>query len=602
MSASIRYTGRSLGPVSSQLLGNNIEAYENTIPSMLSERLRNPKFAGPENPQTGIAAEWEPYGTTMTGFSCKLVPGMYLSGREAQLVHAYQQIVWGTIVQPGVAVRAGEEFEVELWARAQHRPAKVAISLHLPGQPVRPECRAEITLDLAHWQRRTCRIQSPGEGGAYFTLAVEPEGRVIFDQVHLRPAGEGNVSRALLEAFDRFPCPVLRFPGGCVSCTYHWERGTGPVYLRPVEDDPVFKYKVYYDFGTDEYLELCAARGIRPLITLNTTTATPEQAAGWAAYVRAWYVAHSLPVPAAYFMFGNENYWIHELGHMTGEMYAAQLREFVPAVRAAYPEAKMLAIGEFESGGLRDEFVTPWRATVMERAADLFDTLVVTRYASANDALPFEQGLAHMADCVTDKEADLARHIGTLHEAGLARTIGIVEWNVFTRSSHNDHLGFYEPHDIRHCLYAAGYLNALSRLGPQLELACFYSLVNTMGMLHIKDGQVRLDDMARVLNLYAEALPGEALELAVDAPRLTEKSSAISAAFIRKGNIDWGFLVNYSAEPLDIRLEELGNVIAVRGLSSQAYLAPLSEIHPEFTAGSVTLPPWSLVNTASEIE
>ena len=118
--ASIRYTGRSLGAVSRRLLSNNIEAYENTIPAMLSDRLRNSKFAGPENPQTGVAAEWEPSGNTMTGFACKLVPGMYLSGREAQLVHAYSDQVWGAIVQPGVAVRAGEAFEVELFIRHGH--------------------------------------------------------------------------------------------------------------------------------------------------------------------------------------------------------------------------------------------------------------------------------------------------------------------------------------------------------------------------------------------------------------------------------------------------------------------------------------------------
>ena len=53
----VRGTGETLGHASRQLLSNNIEAYENTIPSMLSDRLRNAKFAGPENPQTGLAAE-----------------------------------------------------------------------------------------------------------------------------------------------------------------------------------------------------------------------------------------------------------------------------------------------------------------------------------------------------------------------------------------------------------------------------------------------------------------------------------------------------------------------------------------------------------------
>lgn len=91
MQVTIRATGALLGRAGEELLGNNIEAYENTIPSMLSDRLRNAKFSGPENPLSGIAAEWEPVGNNMLGFSCRLLPGMYLSGREAQLIHNYQQ-------------------------------------------------------------------------------------------------------------------------------------------------------------------------------------------------------------------------------------------------------------------------------------------------------------------------------------------------------------------------------------------------------------------------------------------------------------------------------------------------------------------------------
>ncbi len=54
--ASVRRTGRVLGSASRQVLGTNIDAYEHTIPSLLSDRLVNPKLAGPEHLQTGVAA------------------------------------------------------------------------------------------------------------------------------------------------------------------------------------------------------------------------------------------------------------------------------------------------------------------------------------------------------------------------------------------------------------------------------------------------------------------------------------------------------------------------------------------------------------------
>lgn len=596
MKVTVKATGGVLGRAGIQVLSSNIEAYENTIPALLSDRLRNPKFAGPENPQTGIAAEWEPNNNSMIGLACRLVPGMYLSGREAQLLHHYAEDRTNGILQAGVPVREGEEFEVEMWARVQHRPVDVTVELRMPGRHSAKTCSGVMTFDQAHWHRRTCRIASPGTGGAYFTISIPGDSRLVIDQVHLRPAGEGHVSRAFLDAFGKFPCAVLRFPGGCVTCGYHWEHGIGPVHLRPVVDDPVFKYKMHYDFGTDEYLELVAANGIRPFLTLNTTTATPEQAAAWAAYVRAWYVSRKLPVPAAYFMFGNENYGIWELGHMTGEMYVAQLREFVPPVRKAYPEARILAIGEAESGGIRQTQKTPWRSVVIEKAADLFDTLVVTRYSGAPDNLALEDSMKCVVNDVAGKAADLREQVESLRAAGLGRTIGVVEWNYWTRASHNDHAGFREPNDIRHCLYAAGYLNAFCRLGESLELAAFYSLVNTMGMIHVHDGRLELTDLVKVFNLYADALPGEVLELDVAAPALTEKANAVDACFLRSGRGTQGFLVNFSAtEPAEVAVEGVGAVRGGRGVRAAGILVPVETFEATVSSGRVTLPPMSVV-------
>ena len=42
MSLKVVTSGKRVARATAQLLGNNIEAYETTIPSMLSNRLRNP--------------------------------------------------------------------------------------------------------------------------------------------------------------------------------------------------------------------------------------------------------------------------------------------------------------------------------------------------------------------------------------------------------------------------------------------------------------------------------------------------------------------------------------------------------------------------------
>jgi hypothetical protein len=90
----------------------------------------------------------------MAGYSCRLVPGMYLSGREAQLLHCYAEGHRAFITQHGVPVREGEGFEVEMWARAQHRPVMVKVGLTLAGQKPPPEST-----------RRWCLIWPIGIGG-----------------------------------------------------------------------------------------------------------------------------------------------------------------------------------------------------------------------------------------------------------------------------------------------------------------------------------------------------------------------------------------------------------------------------------------------------
>ena len=589
MKTNIQVENTAVGTASAQLLANNIEVYENTIPAMLSDRLRNPKFAGPANPQTGIATEWEPVGNGMMGLICQLVPGLYLSGTESQLVQHYAEHGWAGILQANVPVFAGEELEIEIWARARHRPVTVRCELQLPGQT--PFATATLLFDVAHWTRRTVRVTGPAvDATIYFKLMIPGDSLIYIDQVHLRPVGQPNVSPELIASFDRFPCPVLRFPGGCASCTYHWEHGIGPVHRRPVQDDPVFKYKMYYEFGTDEYLELCAAKNIRPLITLNSTTATPEDAAGWATYIRDWYVRRNRKIPAAYFAVGNENYGGWEIGHMTGEMYVAQLREFVPVVRAAYPEARIMALGEAQAAGMRTQFATPWRATVLAQAADLFDVLVVTRYSWASDNQSLGETMQTVGKAVAEKEADLQQMAQEIRATGLRKTMGVVEWNLWTRASHNDHAGFFEPNDIRHCLYAAGLLNVFCRLGEILEIANYYSLINTMGLVHIKNGQVTFSDVVKVINLYAPALPGEVLAT------IGADSKLVDAVFLRNAGTTYGFLVNFSHDqPAEVTLTGCGPIREAVGLTASQILEPVKEIAIAVKGTALVVPPMSFV-------
>jgi alpha-L-arabinofuranosidase len=190
---------------------------------------------------------------------------------------------------------------------------------------------------------------------------------------------------------------------------------------------------------------------------------------------------------------------------------------------------------------------------------------------------------------VRGKERDLREQAQSLRDVGLDRKIAVVEWNYWTRAGHNDHAEFYEPNDIRHCLYAAGYMNAFCRMGDILEIANYYSLVNTMGMIRVKDGQLEITDVAKVFQLFKPALPGEVLKVETN-------NDMLDANFIRSGDTIYGFLINFSHDStLRVDLGDLGPVKEATGISADAILKPVDEIVPKFDTGTVELPPASFV-------
>jgi hypothetical protein len=133
-------------------------------------------------------------------------------------------------------------------------------------------------------------------------------------------------------------------------------------------------------------------------------------------------------------------------------------------------------------------------------------------------------------------------------------------------------------------------------MGDILEVANFYALINTMGIIHVHDGQVQLSDMVKVMNLYADALPGEVLKLDIDAPQLTEKHKTIDANFIRKDDSIFGFLINFSAtESVEVSLDGFGVFSEATGIFATDILQPVTEFVPDVNNNIVTMPPMSLV-------
>lgn len=596
MQVTVRPSGEAAHFVPATILGHNLEMCIGVGPGLSSDRLSNPKFMGPANPDNGIARGWTSCGNAnFLGTRYDLTPGCYLSGTEAQLIHNYSGRERG-ILQINRKVRAGETLELTLWVMGQYHPVALRAGLR-PLDAGKPEyCSARLSVSKPYWHAVTATFDIPADDDeAVFYLNLPEVGMVWIDQIHLRPAGMGDIRTDVLEAFNTLDIPVLRFPGGCISTSYHWKKGIGPRHLRPEEHDPVFKFTLHYEFGTDEYLEYCHSRGVTPQISVNVGTGTPEEAAEWAAYVARWYRDRGVEPPLMYWQIGNEHYGAWEIGSMSGEQYVEVLRAYVPCIRAQYPNCRIIALG-VESGELMLQGErAPWRAPLLAQAADLVDVLAIQHYCGGWDDDPVKRQ-ALVMQSATGIKATLEQALADIRAAGADMTVAMTEWNMWQYASHHDNRDFLEKYDVQHGLFVATILADYTALTPALELANFYNLFNVMGIFSAHGPEVEASPLADVFRLYRPAVPGQAVPLTIDSPALEgTEIPAVTGAYLTTDDAKWLFLVNRSVtEEARVTLEDLPPSGYADLLVGDDLLGTWSTGSQCFEFNTLTLPPMSV--------
>lgn len=577
-------------------MGVNAEMITFTHEGFVSDRLDNPKFCGPADGLTGIAPGWHPITHNMGGMHCKLVAGMSLSGSESQMVHVYGGHSGRGIVQKGIGLKADEDLEVEMWAKVRHHPVTLQLSL---GSSVRSVTydKAELTIDAAYWKRYTLRLHAPREDrNATFMITFITDGQVLFDQVHMRPVGASHVSAEMLELLDELRLPNVRFPGGSMAANYYWRHGTGPVHLRPSLPDACFKWRMDYEFGIDEYLQMCIDQQQQPFITVNIGSATPEDIGEQAAYCAEFYRKQGLEPPQAFFMIGNEHYGAWEPAHMTAEMYVEVLRAFVPFIRAHYPASRIIALGHPESVGVGGPH-TPLRKSVLQDVPELFDILAIHFYGSGWSEDPEEWASLAAANPPRIR-GRLQQLLDDCREAGSEAKLALTEWGFRNEAMHWDGKKFFDPDDAAHGIYFAGMIHVLASFAPHLEVANYYNLINAMGMVRNDGGFVSGTGVSDLYQLYRPAFPSEWLPVSIESPKFANEVSMLDALAVRAEGSNYLFLSNRSVtHELEVHLNGWeGSGRTIKMLKAEAMDIPHKEVSPpQLEHHALKLPPLSVV-------
>ena len=314
----------------------------------------------------------------------------------------------------GIGVEKNEEYRFSVWAKTLSGEAKVEVSLvdESTMDEHQEFATAELKVGSNEWKKYELILKpSKTVQKGNLRLLLKGKNGVALEHVSLFPKNtfknrENGMRRDLAQALYDLHPGVFRFPGGCIvegsslEQRYQWKNSIGPVENRPLNGNrwlSTFNYRLFPDYyqsyglGFYEYFLLSEDIGAEPLPVLNVGMACQYQ--NWndpkahvpvdslQPYIQdcldliefangdvntTWgkkraEMGHPEPFNLKYLAVGNEQW---------DNLYYERLRPFVKAIRAKYPNIRIIGTSGPDSEG--EMFDKGWKA-MKEIKADLVD-------------------------------------------------------------------------------------------------------------------------------------------------------------------------------------------------------------------------------------
>lgn len=314
----------------------------------------------------------------------------------------------------GIGIEKDEEYRFSVWAKTVSGDANVEVSLvdESTMEEHQEFATAELKVSGNEWKKYELILKSPKTvQKANLRLLLKGKNGVALEHVSLFPkhtfkARENGMRRDLAQALYDLHPGVFRFPGGCIvegsslEQRYQWKNSIGPVENRPLNGNrwlSTFNYRLFPDYyqsyglGFYEYFLLSEDIGAEPLPVLNVGMACQFQnqndpsahvaVKDLQPYIQdcldliefangdvntTWgkkraEMGHPAPFNLKFLAVGNEQW---------DDLYYERLRPFVKAIKAKYPNIKLIGTSGPDSEG--EMFEKGWKA-MKELKADLVD-------------------------------------------------------------------------------------------------------------------------------------------------------------------------------------------------------------------------------------
>lgn len=304
----------------------------------------------------------------------------------------------------GIPLKGKETYRFSVWARTPFGgEGKIRVEFVDSKSSEENDFfqQANITIDSREWKLYEVVMESPRteEKATLRIFNANPAVTVDLEHISLFPTDTWNghrngMRKDLAQALADLRPGVFRFPGGCIvegtdlDTRYNWKNTVGPVENRPLNENRweyTFSHRLYPDYfqsyglGFYEFFLLSEEIGSEPLPILSCGLACQFQNSDMAAHVAVddlqpyiddaldliefangpadskWgavraQMGHPGPFDLKYIGIGNEQW---------GPEYPERLEKFVAAIRARYPEIKIVGSSGPDSEGSKFDYLWP---------------------------------------------------------------------------------------------------------------------------------------------------------------------------------------------------------------------------------------------------
>ncbi len=373
----------------------------------------------------------------------------------------------------------------------------------------------------------------------------------------------------VLEKVKELHPTMLRFPGGTVVKTFHWEDGVGPKEQRKAKKNLIWGGINHYHFGTCEFIEYCREINCEPCLVINLSTGTPDEAANWVEYCNGtedtYYAnlrrSHGYPEPfnVKYWALGNEERAEPDAGrHQDPNKYVEDVWHFIKLMKLTDPAIQLVANGE--SGSFE------WSKVILKGLDGAIDYIAYHAYVGTDRDKPYsifrkiqntDKSLTDFAKLIKDNSQGKVTEWKKWYRFPPRQQpvkIALDEWGIWEYQ--DPPYGTTNTYEWRHGLATAYFLNTIQRNAAHIGMANWAQMVNILAPIMTSETASVRQTVFFPLKEYRARGLKESIKADVISPEIEDGLSSldVSATIDRENNKLTIFVVNLNPKDLQAKL------------------------------------------------